>query len=163
MPTNVKSGMTRYQLIDTLIKGVGVVALIVSGVFAVWQYREAKEAEIKAKFVTAQLETIDQIFSRAMAIDSEPDPAQQLKLARDLDNLIMIRGRAYLDARLYGAAKPMRDHINACLLPVGKKQCQWQSMSQSATGFSRAARENFDRVLHSDLGKIAGEDPFSSP
>ena len=155
-----RTEMTSYEWADSWIKGFGFVALVVSGIFAIIQYREANRVVAKNEFVQRQMSTVDQILADVLEIDGELDPDKKKQLAANLDNTIMVKGRAYLNGSLYGALAPTRDHINVCLLKRKLGDCQWDSTSQSTVGFAKAARENFDRVWQVDLEAVAAEEPY---
>ena len=152
--------MTSHELADTWIKVLGLVALVASGVFAFHQYREAKQAEAKSDFVQNQLSTVDQILANVVEIDSEEDSDKKRLLATSLDNIIMVKGRAYLNGKLFGALTPVRDYLNVCVLKRKEGTCQWDSASQSTVGLAKAARENFNRVWQVDLETVASEEPY---
>lgn len=152
--------MTSYELADSWIKALGFLALVVSGVFAICQYQEANRAGAKSDFVQRQMSTVDEILASVLEIDGELDPDKKKQLAANLDNTIMVKGRAYLNGSLYGSIAPVRDHINICLLERKLGDCQWDSTSQSAVGFAKAARENFDRIWQVDLEAVAAEEPY---
>jgi len=152
--------MTCYELADSWTKGLGFLALVASGLFAIVQYREANQVGAKHEFVQRQMSTVDQILADALEIDNELDPDKKKQLAANLDNTIMLKGRAYLSGGLYGSLAPTRDHINVCVLKRKPGNCQWDSVSQSTVGFTKAVRENFDRVWQVDLKAVAAEEPY---
>ncbi|MCC8628872.1 hypothetical protein [Xanthomonas vesicatoria] len=156
-----RTPMNSYELADTWIKGLGFFAIVASGLFAFYQYRGVKQAEVETEFIKTQLSTVDLILASAIEIDGEVDLEKKMRLATDLDNIAMIKGRAYLSGDLYAALSPVRDYLNVCVLKKKSGVCQWTSASQSTAGFAKAARQNFDRAWQLDLKAIGEEEPYA--
>ncbi|TFW72338.1 hypothetical protein C3Y98_04330 [Methylotenera oryzisoli] len=155
----------KYNYIDTLIKILGAVALIISGVFGFIQYKDIQEREYKKPFYEKQIEVVDELFEVLGDIDKVPSSEEKIKAAANFWIIYHGKSRTFLDSKMVRALEMPADYVAACINKVRKPKivssCENFSASMSAVGFAKVAREQLSLGWKMSFDEIGRTDPWA--
>ncbi|MGV8894328.1 MAG: hypothetical protein ACOH2K_15585 [Burkholderiaceae bacterium] len=154
-----------FNACDTLIKVISVIALFVSGLFAMSQYKEGQEREYKKVFYEKQIAVIANVFDVLTEIDTANSKDDEKKAVKKFWMLYHGIGRAFLSSNMFESLNGLPlDYVRGCVAKISKPKiiadCSNFSASQSAAGFGKIAREEISKSWSQDFSKIGEEDPW---
>ena len=155
-----------YNRWDTIFKGIGLVFIVVSAPFALWQYHYAQEREFKKAFYEKQIEVVTEVFDVLAEIDTAKTDEEKMAAAAKFWVIYHGKSRAFLDSKMFEALRVPADYVAGCVTKVRKPNiisCENFTASMSAPGFASAARTQLSEVWSLSLSEIAKEDPWSPP
>ncbi len=161
----LKMSQEIFNLVDSIIKGIGVVALVISGVFALQQYREGQEREFKKAFYEKQLMIVAEVFSVISEMDAAETPEDKKKATLKFFMIYQGSGRTFLSSGMLDSLKQLPlDYVSSCVAKFRKPRiitdCDSTTGSQSVAGFARVAREELSKTWTQEFKSIGNEDPW---
>lgn len=155
----------KYNYIDTLIKILGVVALLISGVFGFIQYKDIQEREYKKPFYEKQIEVVDELFEVMNDIDKAQSPEEKIQAAVNFWMIYHGKSRTFLDSKMVKALDMPVDYVAACINKVRKPKiigsCDNFTANMSSIGFAKVAREQLSLGWKMSFDEIGQSDPWA--
>jgi len=152
--------------VDIVVKTVGVIFVVISGTFALWQYSYAQEREFKKSFFEKQLTVITEVFDVLSEMDAAKTDEQKQTSAAKFWSIYHGKARAFLDTKMFHALQPSAEYVAGCVTKVRPNKtipCENSSATMTSAGFARVAREQMSQVWSLSFSTIAHQDPWLNP
>lgn len=130
--------------IDTVIKVVSLLALLISGVFGFIQYKDIQEREFKKPFYEMQIKTVNEVFETLNEVDSAVSDSDRKNAATKFWMVYHGKASTFLDSKMFAALNVPAEYVAACITKVKKPKiisCENFTGSMSAVGFAKVARQ----------------------
>ncbi len=130
--------------IDTVIKVVSLLALLISGVFGFIQYKDIQEREFKKPFYEMQIKTVNEVFETLNEVDSAVSDSDRKNAATKFWMVYHGKASTFLDSKMFAALNVPAEYVAACITKVKKPKiisCENFTASMSAVGFAKVARQ----------------------
>ena len=154
-----------YRKADLCTKVIGLVALLASGWFAWYQYKDIREREFKQDFYQQQIATISNVFTTLSNIDNAQTPAERKVAVEKFWMIYQGSGRTFLDPKMFEALSVPADYINGCISKIRKTwvPCSNFTASMSAAHFAQVARKELSLGWNMGFKEIGAQDPWMLP
>lgn len=161
----LKMSQEAFNAADTAIKIIGLLALVISGVSALQQYREGQEREYKKVFYERQLTTVAEVFSVITEIDLSTTPEAKRQGLTKFWMIYQGSGRTFLSPKMFESLSQLPlDYVSGCVAKLRKpriiQDCNLTTGSQSVAGFALVAREEMARTWSHEFKTIGAQDPW---
>lgn len=165
MLEKIKINQETFNACDTIIKLIGIIALIISGIFALNQFNESIEREYKKSFYEKQLNVINSVFDVMYELDIAESEADKNKSLKKFWIIYQGTGRTFLSSRMFEALNRMpTDYVTGCVAhlrePKFISNCENYTAIMSISNFSQVAREEISEIWKQDFSRIGKEDPW---
>lgn len=157
---------TFHQNTDSFTKIAGVLVLVISGAYALWQYTYAQEREFQKAFYDKQLDVVIEVFDTLTELDSATTPEAKKAAANKFWAIYHGKARTFLDPRMFKKLDYPAEYVSGCVMkakPTKTINCSNFSASMATPGFAIVAREQLSRAWARSLSDLAKEDPWSEP
>lgn len=157
---------TFHQNTDSFTKVVGVLFLVISGGYALWQYTYAQEREFQKAFYDKQLEVVIEVFDTLTELDSATTNEERKSAANKFWAIYHGKARTFLDPKMFKKLEYPAEYVSGCVMkikPTKTIDCNNFSSSMTVPGFAIVAREQLSRAWVRSLSDLAKEDPWSEP
>lgn len=149
--------------IDTVIKVVSLFALLVSGLFAIIQYKDIQEREYKKPFYEEQIKTVDEVFETLSEVDRATSDIDRKNAATKFWMVYHGKASTFLDSKMFAELNIPAEYVAACITKVRKSKiisCENFTASMSAVGFAKVARQQLALGWKQSFDSIGKEDTW---
>ncbi|HRE12911.1 MAG TPA: hypothetical protein PLD37_01815 [Usitatibacteraceae bacterium] len=157
---------TFHQNTDSVTKIAGAIFIVISGVYALCQYRYAQEREFQKAFYDKQLDVVMEVFDTLTEIDSATAPQERKAAVNKFWAIYHGKARTFLDPKMFKNLDYPAEYVSGCVMkvkPTKTIDCSNFSSSMATPGFAIVAREQLSRAWARSLSDLAKEDPWSEP
>lgn len=157
---------TFHQNTDSFTKIAGVLVLVISGAYALWQYTYAQEREFQKAFYDKQLDVVMEVFDTLTELDSATTQEEKKASANKFWAIYHGKARTFLDPKMFEKLDYPAEYVSGCIMkvkPTKTIDCSSFSSSMTTPGFAIVAREQLSRAWARSLSDLAKEDPWSEP
>ena len=143
-----------------------VLIVLISGLFAMWQYVYAEERQQKKVFLDKQVDVIVEVFDVLAQMDSASSEEEKKIAASKFWIIYQGKGRVFLDSKMFEALKHPADYVAECVMGIEKPKnidCSNYTASMSITGFAFVAHQQMTNNCSLSLSEISQQDPWTPP
>lgn len=149
-----------------LMQIMGFCGILISGMWAVYQYKDTQEREFRRAFYEEQISVIVEIFDTLSAMDSANSDQERKVAASKFWAIYQGKGRTFLDSEMFSALEPSAKFVSGCVTKTRQPSqitCENFTAIMSGIGFARVARSSLSKGWNIDFKAFGEEDPWTPP